>query len=273
MKTRRALVDIGSSLSVRRQSSLLGLCRSSLYVAPKGESTENLRVMRLMDEHHLLHPAKGVLQMQDYLSALGLVVNVKRVRRLLRLMGIEAHYPKRHLSSLGDAVYVHPYQLKGLKISYPNQVWAVDITYIPMQRGFLYLSAMIDLYSRYVVGWHLSNSLEASTQVALIQGCMDQHGKPTIVNSDQGSQYTSADWVGFLEGHRIRDGQGRATDNAFIERLWRTVKQEYVYLNPEADGRALFQGLKAYFRYYNYERTHQGIARKIPACLYQAPKE
>jgi len=225
------LIEKQSSLSTRSQSKLLSICRSSLYVSAKGESDENLEVMRLLDAHHLAHPTKGVLQMQDYLGNEGLRVNVKRVRRLMRLMGIEAHYPKRNLSKLGHASYVRPYLLKGLKISHSNQVWALDITYIPIKRGFMYLSAVIDLYSRYVVGWQLSNSLEAASQVALINDCIDAHGKPEIINSDQGSQYTSAEWIECLEGHDIMismDGRGRATDNAFIERLWRTVKQEYV---------------------------------------------
>ena len=224
-----------------------------------------------MDKHHLDHPAKGVLQMEDFLLAEGYQVNEKRVRRLMRLMAIEAIYPKRNLSRLGLVKYIKPYLLRELEINRPNQVWAIDITYLPMRQGFMYLSAVIDVYSRYVIGWQLSNSLEAETQTKLIDDCVATHGTPEIINSDQGSQYTSALWEDCLKGHGITismDGKGRATDNAFIERLWRTVKQEHVYLNPKDTGLELYAGLKDYFVYYNEQRTHQGIGRRLPKDLF-----
>ncbi|VAW80538.1 Mobile element protein [hydrothermal vent metagenome] len=271
MKERKKLIDRDSAVSLRKQSNLLGVCRSSLYFEPKGESDFNLSMMKLIDKHHLEHPAKGVLQMSDYLNGLGYKVNDKRVRRLMRLQCIEAIYPKQNLSKRGLIKYIKPYLLRGLIIDRPNQVWAIDITYIPMEQGFMYLSAVIDLYSRFVVGWRLSNSLEAATQTELINQCIAEHGTPQIINSDQGSQYTSPQWEACLQSHGVKismDGKGRATDNAFIERLWRTVKQEYVYLNPEKDTRALYNGLKTFFEYYNNERTHQGIGRKLPVQMY-----
>src|SRR5690606_20818702 len=197
--------------------------------------------------------------------------NAKRIRRLLRVMGIMAQYPKRNLSKLGQAKYVRPYLLRNLEITHTNQVWAIDITYIPMARGFMYLTAIIDLHSRFVVGWGLHNTLEAENCLSVLKQAIDRYGKPGIVNSDQGSQFTCALWTGYLESAQIQismDGKGRATDNIFIERLWRTVKQDYVYLHPAADGRELHDGIETFLNFYNYEKTHQGIGRVRPADLY-----
>lgn len=271
MKQRKHLVDKDTPLSLRRQAKLLSICRSSLYVEPKGESELNIKLMEHIDKEHLKWPTKGVLQMTDYLHAQGYQVNEKRVRRLMRLMEINVIYPKRNLSKLGLAKYIKPYLLRDLAITSANQVWSIDITYIPMKKGFMYLSALIDVYSRYVVGWKLSNSLEAATQTDLVNECIESHGTPEIINSDQGSQYTSPLWEECLKNHNIKismDGKGRATDNAHIERLWRTIKQEHVYLFPKSDGHLLYQGLKSYIQYYNNERTNQGIERKIPTIVY-----
>ena len=265
------MIGKDKKLSIRRQCDLLGINRSSVYYENTGESSENHRIMRLMDERHLKHPTHGVLQMQDFLTSQGIKVNHKRVRRLLRKMGIMAIYPKRNLSKLGHAKYVKPYLLKDLDVTRANQVWAIDITYIPMVKGFMYLTAIIDLYSRFVVGWSVHNSLEAENCLEVLKTAISRYGKPEIVNSDQGSQFTSALWIDCLEGERIKismDGKGRALDNIFIERLWRTVKQDYVYLHPSHDGLELYQGLKEFFDFYNYEKTHQGIARKRPVDLY-----
>src|SRR6056297_1207218 len=161
MRQRRKLVDNEHSLSIRKQCDLLSVYRSGLYYQPKKEKSENLKIMRLMDEHYLKHPTEGVLRMQDFLFLMGFVVNHKRVRRLLRLMGLMAIYPKKNLSQLGLKKYIHPYLLKGLEINRPNQVWSIDITYLPMKNGFMYLTAIIDVYSRYIVGWGVSNTLEA----------------------------------------------------------------------------------------------------------------
>ncbi|MFM7486767.1 MAG: IS3 family transposase [Cytophagales bacterium] len=265
------MIKKDGELGMRKQCELLGVNRGSIYYQPKQESGENLYIMERMDKRHLEHPTHGVLQMQDFLFALGLAVNVKRVRRLLRLMGIMAHYPKRNLSKLGQAKYVRPYLLKNLEITHANQVWAIDITYIPMAHGFMYLTAIIDLHSRFVVGWNIHNTLGAENCLDVLKESIARYGKPEIVNSDQGSQFTCALWTGYLASEQIQismDGKGRATDNIFIERLWRTVKQDYVYLHPASNGKELYKGLEDFLNFYNYEKTHQGIGRVRPADLY-----
>jgi putative transposase len=272
MKERLYLIDIEHTLSARKQCEILAVHRSGLYYKPKGEKKDNLEIMRMMDEHYLKHPTAGVLRMQDLLLTLGMVVNHKRVRRLLRLMGMMAIYPKRNLSKLGLIKYIRPYLLKGMKIERPNQVWAIDITYIPMKNGFLYLTAIIDLYSRYIVGWGISNTLDADASLSVMKQAIKEHGKPEIINSDQGSQFTCEDWIEHMakEGITVSmDGKGRALDNIFIERFWRSLKYDYVYLHPANDGLELYQGLKDYISYYNYGLKHQGIGRRIPADLYK----
>lgn len=227
--------------------------------------------MEKLDKHFLEHPTYGVLQMQDYLRLEGYSVNEKRVRRLLRTMGIMAIYPQKNLSKLLDAQYVHPYLLRGLNVERNNQVWEIDITYIPMHKGFMYLTAIIDVHSRFVVGWSLSNTLNAKVQQNLLLDSVKKYGTPEIVNSDQGAQFTCAGWVNALKELGIKismDGKGRALDNIYIERLWRTVKRDYVYLNPADDGLELYQGLKKFFQEYNYKKAHQGIGRSIPAVIY-----
>ena len=272
MKASKNLVNKEDALSIRKQCEILSVNRSSLYYAPVGESEENLEIMRKIDEHYLDHPTEGVIRVHDFLFALGFVVNHKRVRRLLRLMGLMAIYPKRNLSKLGLSKYIRPYLLKGLKIERSNQAWAIDITYIPMKKGFLYLTAIIDLYSRYIVGWGISNTLEAEASLAVMKQAVKDYGKPEIINSDQGSQFTCEEWISYLESEKIEismDGKGRAIDNIFIERFWRSLKYDYVYLHPASDGLELYKGLKEYIQYYNYELHHQGIERKTPAELYR----
>jgi len=259
-------------LSIRKQCELLGVPRSQVYYKHSEESSENLQVMRLMDEHYLNHPTYGVFQMQDYLLSCGLIVNHKKVRRLLRKMGIMAIYPKRNLSKFGLAKYIRPYLLRGIEIKRPNQVWAIDITYIPMAKGFMYLTAIIDVYSRYIVGWSVFNTLDAENSLTVLLKAIDDYGKPEIINSDQGSQFTCALWIEYLEKENIKismDGKRRAIDNIFIERFWRTLKQDYVYLHPATDGAELFTGLKAFFNYYNTKKAHQGIGRITPEKLYK----
>jgi len=272
MKELKVYVSDNEQLSVRQQCELLDLSRSTVYYEAVGESEENLRIMKLMDEEFLAEPTHGVLQMQDFLFALNFLVNHKRVRRLLRKMGIMALYPKRNLSKLGHAKYIRPYLLRGMKIERPNQVWEIDITYLPMAKGFMYLTAIIDVYSRYTVGWDIFNSLDAENSLAVLKTAIANHGKPEIINSDQGSQFTCALWTEYVEKEVnitiSMDGRGRATDNIFIERLWRTVKQDYVYICPATDGTELYQGLSKFFEYYNNVKTHQGIGRRIPASLY-----
>lgn len=265
------MVDPSEKLSIRSQCELLDIHRSGLYYIHASESELNLKLMRLLDERYLEHPTHGVLQMQDYLIDQGYGVNHKRVRRLLRQMNLMAIYPKRNFSKLGHAQYVHPYLLRGLEINRCNQVWEIDITYIAMEKGFMYLTAIIDVYSRFVVGWGISNSLEAAASLSVLKEAIIRYGKPEIVNSDQGAQFTCREWVESLKQEHVQismDGKGRAIDNIFIERLWRTVKRDHVYLYPAENGLELFQGLKGFFSFYNNEKHHQGIKRQIPARVY-----
>lgn len=272
MKETLSYIAEDEKISIRSQCELLELNRSTVYYQSVGESDENLAIMRLMDEHFLDHPTHGVLQMQDFLFLCGFIANHKRVRRLLRLMGVMALYPKRNLSKLGLAKYLRPYLLRGMKITRPNQAWGIDITYIPMAKGFMYLTAIIDLYSRYVVGWDIFNNLNAENTLSVLKQAIERHGKPEIINSDQGCQFTCALWTEFVEQAGIMismDGKGRATDNIFIERFWRTVKQDYVYLQPAESGTMLYLGLKGFINYYNNHKTHQGIGRVTPVQLYK----
>lgn len=260
-------------MSVVQQCVLLTVCRSGFYYRPKGESALNLELMRLMDEHYLRHPEKGAERMYDWLTRdLGYRVNKKRIERLYyRIMGLRAILPGKHTSRRHKDHKVYPYLLRGLNIERPNQVWAMDITYLPLRRGYLYLVAVIDLYSRYVVGWSLSNTMDAEWCRDCLQQAMQMHGKPEIVNTDQGSQFTSEAFSSFVLGEGVRlsmDGKGRATDNAFIERLWRSVKYEKLYPNPTADGMEVYNQLEEYFDYYNHDRRHDGIEKRRPAELY-----
>jgi len=199
----KEIINPQSEISIRRQCDLLGVTRSSYYYKPVGEKPENLEIMRLMDEEYLEHPNKGVESMVDFLLALGFVVGPKRVRRLLRKMGLMAIYPQRNLSKLGLARYIHSYKLRNLEITHSNHVWCIDITYIPMQKGFRYLTAIIDVYSRYIVGWGLSNSLDAAHSLKVLQQAISDQGKPDIINSDQGVQFTNEGWISYLKDQEI----------------------------------------------------------------------
>lgn len=264
------LVEKGINLSIRRQSSLLGIPRGRLYYSPKGERAENLELMRLIDRIVTEEPTFGILRLQDALRDMGVFANVKRIRRLARKMGIEAIYPKRNLSKLGLARYIHPYLLRDYKAISANDVWAIDITYIPMSMGFMYLTGVIDHYSRYLVGWQLHNTLEKETQTDLLEAIISKCGKPNMINSDQGSQYTCKHWVNYLKDNNINismDGKGRATDNAYIERFFRSLKWDHIYLYPTEDSVELYKGIEWYISKYN-NRSHQGIERNKPASLY-----
>ena len=269
----RALVQSpdpsGSSVAARCQA--LGLARSSFYYQPRGESAYNLHLMRLLDEEFTDHNFKGVLGLRDHLRLAGHAVNEKRVRRLVRLMGHEPVYPKPRLSIPGQGVTPYPYLLRGRPATAPNEVWSTDITYVPMAKGFLYLVAVLDWHSRYVLSWQLSNTLDVGFCLDALADALRHAPAPYIFNSDQGSPFTSLAFERALlaAGARIsRDGRGRATDNAFIERLWRTVKWEHIYLNPAEDGQELFHQLTAYFAYYNHRRPHQGLHGQTPAQVF-----
>lgn len=265
------IVSDTEQLSIRCQCELLDISRGTLYYKPKEETQENIEVMRKMDEHYLQRPTAGVLRMQDFLFSIGFIINEKRVRRLLRKMGLMAIYSKKNLSKLGQAKYIRPYLLRNLKVDHPNHVWAIDITYIPMKKGFLYLTAIIDVYSRYIVGWGISNSLDAQCSLDVLKQAISNYGTPEIINSDQGSQFTCNLWIDYLEKEHVKcsmDGKGRAIDNIFIERFWKSLKYDHVYINPANDGLELYKGLQEYFDLYNNIYSHQGIDRQVPAHLY-----
>lgn len=257
-------------LSIRKQCELLEVHRSRLYYKPVEEKPENLKIMRIMDEHLLKRPSEGVISMVNLLAQKGYQVNHKRVRRLLRKMGKMAIYPRKMLSVLGKKIYVRPYLLNGLVIDRPNQVWAIDITYIPMAKGFMYCTAIIDLYSRMIVGWGIANTLENKWCLNVLETAIEQYGCPQIINSDQGSQFTSSLWIHTMEEKKIRismDGKGRAIDNRFIERFWRTLKTNHIYLHPADNGLELYEGVQEYISYYNTEKVHQAI-NQIPLKKY-----
>ncbi len=240
-------------ISVRRQCELIGLNRSTFYYTPAMESELNLHLMRLIDEQYTQRPFYGRLRMTAYLRRLGYKVNHKRVRRLMRQMGLEAIYPKPRTTTSDPEHKVYPYLLRDLVITRPNQVWSADITYVPMSEGFMYLVAVIDWFSRYVIAWELSNTLDGRFCVDALYQALDL-GRPEIFNTDQGVQFTARIFTSTLEATGVRvsmDGRGRALDNIFVERLWRTVKYEDIYLKDYASAPALGMGLQSYFDFYN----------------------
>lgn len=271
IKQMRELIEPGyPEIPIYRQCELLGLSRAGYYYCPQEESPLNLHLMNLMDEQYTKMPFYGVGKMTKHLRRQGFLVNPKRVRRLLRLMGIEAIYPKRKLSIPAEVYKKYPYLLRDLIIERPDQVWCADITYIKMRHGFLYLVAVMDWYSRYVLTWELSNSLDR-------QFCLDAIDKalaisqPEIFNSDQGVQFTSTDFTGRLEAVGVRismDGRGRVFDNIMIERLWRSVKQEEVYINSYETVKDARDGLARYFQLYNTERLHEALGYRTPHEMY-----
>ena len=261
-------------ISLRRQCELLGVNRSGLYYQPRGESAENLKLMRLIDEEYTRRPFYGSRRMGRWLHEQGYQVGRHRVRRLMELMGLEAVYPKPRLSQPGEDHKIYPYLLDGVAIKRVNQVWSTDITYIRMAGGFVYLVAVMDWYSRYVLSWALSLTLELPFCLEALKAALG-HGRPEIFNSDQGSQFTSEKFTGELERRDIAvsmDGRGRCLDNIFIERLWRSLKYEEVYLRdyqlvPEAR-----HGIGNWFRFYNHQRPHQSLQYQTPAMIYRGQR-
>jgi putative transposase len=260
MRERCALVSADYwGMSLRKQCEVLQVPRSSLYNKPKGENQINLKLMEIMDRHLTQHPTEGVVSMVYLLTGLGFIVGPKRIRRLFKLMGRETLYRRKNLTKSGLREYIRPYLLRNLKIERPNQVWVTDITYIPMQKGFMYLTAVMDVYSRKILSWGISNSQDAKWCKQVLEEAIREYGRPEIVNSDQGSQYTSALWINYLEGLDIKvsmDGKGRALDNVYIERFWKSAKYDYIYLNPSEDGYDLLKGVKWYIEYYNQKVHH-----------------
>ena len=265
----------GPAFSLRQQCGLLGINRSSLYYQPQGESEENLLLMRLLDEQYTATPYYGVLKMTAHFRDKGYAVNPKRVRRLLRLMGLEAVYQKPDTSKPHPQHPVFPYLLRGLEIGRCDQVWSTDITYIRLARGFVYLMAVIDWYSRYVLGWAISTTLEADFCIEAV-GQLLAARTCEIFNTDQGAQFTTPRFTQPLLDKGIRvsmDGRGRALDNIFIERLWRTVKYEYVYLQDIQTVQQAWLGFRDYFQFYNHQRLHQSLDYRTPAQVYFAGRQ
>jgi putative transposase len=268
---RRELVEPGhESISVRRQCELLGVARSGLgYVAKV--RTDDLRVMRLLDEQYTRTPFYGVRKMTAWLRQSGETINPKRVRRLLREMGLEAVYPKPNLSAPDREHRVYPYLLRNVKVTRRDQVWSTDITYVRLVDGFAFLMAVMDWWSRYVLSWELSVTMDVGFCVSGLEWALAE-GQPEIFNTDQGSQFTSSRFTGVLESRGIdisMDGQGRALDNVFVERLWRSVKYECVFLNEWRTPAQAREGLSRYFRFYNTERLHEALGYETPARWYR----
>jgi putative transposase len=258
-------------LSVRRQCELLGLSRSSLYYEPGGEAAEDLRLMRRIDEQYTARPFFGSRRMTIWLNEQGEGVNRKRVQRLMRVMGLEAIYPKPRLSLAGKGHRIYPYLLRGVTVERRDQVWSTDITYIPMASGFMYLAAVIDWYSRYVITWRLSNTLDGAFCLEMLEEAL-RCGCPEVFNTDQGVQFTAEAFTGRLLSAGVAvsmDGRGRALDNVFVERLWRTVKYEDIYIRGYETVPELQRGLSRYFVFYNEQRLHQSLGYEAPAVVYR----
>jgi len=258
-------------LGITRQCRLVSISRSTFYYQGKGESPLNLKLMRLIDEQWLKRPFFGSRRMARHLGRQGYCVGRKRVRRLMKKMGLEAVYPRPRTSKPHPEHRVYPYLLRDMVIEKPNQAWCADITYIPMRHGFMYLVAVMDWYSRRVLSWRLSNTLETDFCVAALEEALQIHGTPDIFNTDQGTQFTSLEFTGLLKEHGIRismDGRGRWMDNIFIERLWWSLKHECVYLNEFEDGKALRWGIKNWIDFYNAERPHSSLDNQTPDEAY-----
>jgi len=269
-------VELGEELSIRRQCELLGMGRASYYYEPCPETAENLILMRRLDELHLEFPVYGSRRLRELLRREGVVLNRKRVQRLLQVMGVEAIYPKRSTSHSAPGHRIYPYLLRGLAISGPDQVWCADITYVPMQHGFMYLVAVMDWWSRYVLSWELSNTLDTDFCVRAWEKALAAGNQPPrISNTDQGAQFTSEEYLEAVESVGVSvsmDGRGRWMDNRFIERLWRSVKHEDIYLQDYLDGLEAGRGLVRWFTDYNESRPHQGLNYATPTEYYHSPE-
>jgi len=265
------MINRESDLPITRQCQLLELNRSTVYYQPKPSSEEDLKLMRRIDEMHLKRPFYGSRRIRDWLWEEGYDINRKRVQRLMRKMGIVAIYPKAKTSKPGKGHKIYPYLLRNLVIDRPNQVWATDITYLPMAKGFVYLVAIMDWHSRRVLSWRLSNTLDSDFCVDALEEALSRYGSPEIFNTDQGAQFTSESFTGVLKKANVdisMDGKGRWMDNVFVERLWRSVKYEEVYLKAYENVAEARVSIGTYLEFYNSERQHQGINRKTPDQVY-----
>ncbi len=268
-------VDKTHRLSVSRQCELLNVARSSFYYSPRDDGSYNEELMKQIDEQYTLTPFYGVPRMTEHLRGLGYNVNPKRVRRLYRKMDLYAMGPRPNTSRphKGEGHAIHPYLLRGLPIDRPNQVWAMDITYIPLAGSHMYLVAIIDVYSRYIAGWSLSNTMTTRWCRECLEEAIMRHGAPEILNTDQGSQFSSFEFFGYFSSYSdlkfSMDGKGRAIDNIFIERFWRSLKYEKIYLEPSDNSLELYHKIKDYMNFYNMERPHQGLEYKRPVEMYR----
>ena len=265
-----------SHISIVQQCRLLKISRTAVYYVPQKVKQEDLDLMRLIDEQYLKTPNYGSRSMRNFLRRLGYKINRKRVQRLMRQMGLEAIYPKPKTSKRHPKHKIYPYLLRNLRIDRPDQVWCTDITYIPLARGFMYLVAVMDWYSRKVLSWRVSNTLDSTFCVEALEEAIHNFGCPQIFNTDQGSQFTSGAFTDTLKKNGIQismDGRGRFRDNIFVERLWWTLKYHYLYLNAFANGLKLRHGLKDWFKYYNQERFHQSLEDWTPDEIYYMKQE
>jgi len=271
------MIDFNSSeISVAFQCNLLSINRSSVYYKPKQVKKRDLDLMRIIDEQYLETPFYGSRSMRNHIRRLGWTINRKPIQRLMRLMGLQAIYPKPRTTKPHPQNKVYPYLLRGLKINRPDQVWATDITYVPMSRGFMYLVAIMDWHSRKVLSWRVSNSMNADFCVEALEEAIDKYGCPEIFNTDQGCQFTSESFINVLKRNNIKismDGRGRFQDNIFIERLWWTVKYQYLYLRAFDNGKELKKGLTKWFQYYNQDRFHQSLEDWTPDEIYFMKQE
>ncbi len=270
---RRGMIDRNGPRSICSQCELLGLSRSTLYYTPSKATDQDLQLMEELDRLYLEDPTRGTRRMAKELKKKGYKVGRCHVRTLMQIMRLKTVYCRPRTTVIDPAKYKYPYLLRNLDIDKPNQVWALDISYIPMHRGFMYLVAIMDLYSRYIVGWSLSNTMEAEWVVDTLKVAIDRYEKPGIINSDQGSQFTSDEYVDYVKSLKTvkisMDGKGRATDNAFIERFFRTIKYEKIYLEHPETGHELHQVCSQFIHYYNERRDHSSIGDNPPIAIYR----
>lgn len=272
IQARRAMIVKCFKLSIAEQCELLSIHKSGIYYKPVQENEENLIILQLLDKQYFETPFYGLRRLRAWLLRQGFQVNTKRLKRLMQIMDWQTIYRKPTTTISDKTSYKYPYLLKNLQITKVNQVWAMDITYIPMKQGFMYLSAIIDLKSRYIVNWSISNTMSAEWCTEVLENAIKTHGKPKIFNTDQGSQFTSDIFTKMLIDNDIQismDGKGRAIDNIFIERFWKSLKYEDVYLKIYADGISLYDGLKKYIQFYNQQRLHQSLNYQTPEAIYR----
>jgi putative transposase len=274
VKQRRKLIDAhDEQLSLAAQCRLLRLHRSGYYYKPKGISEADLNLMRVMDRMYIEDPTRGSRRFRRDLALQGLCISREKARRLMRIMCLKTIYPRPRTTICDPAAYKYPYLLRGVNITHVNQVWQIDISYVPMQRGFMYLVAIIDVYSRYIVGWSVSNTMDAGWVVDCLKTTVQRHGRPQIINSDQGTQFTGSEYIGYVKSLKTvrisMDGKGRATDNAYIERFFRSIKYEKLYLYEPKDGKELFEMCSTYISFYNNQRGHSSIGDVPPTRVYK----